>query len=81
MCVWVGVCVFVVCVSVCVLCVCECVCVGVCVCVCCVCESVCVLLLVDPLLKHGTAAFYPVVFGHGGVAWSFSVLPGRLQII
>jgi len=49
-----------------------------------VCVSVCVCVsvrvLVDPPLKHGTAAFYPGVLGHGGVSWSFSVLPGRLQI-
>jgi hypothetical protein len=34
-----------------------------------------------PLLKHGTAAFYTGFLGHGGVSWSFSVLPGQLQII
>ena len=52
----------------------------VCVCVC-VCVYVCVLLLVDLLLKQGTAAFYTRFLGHGDVSWSFSVLPGRLQII
>jgi hypothetical protein len=42
---------------------------------------VCVLLLVDPLLKHGTAALYTGFLGHGGISWSLPVLPIRLQII